>query len=193
MDFILIVTRYCTNSINSSHLVTCDQHDEFWFHHVAGEGVTARNFRQAAGELACFSIKRFTELKAVINDGWHKKIDLTFLKRHNFAFSRPIWGFCRHHLWPVTLPDFVDFGPLVMRDRWIDWISTVYQGLVVKGVSGFECRTGGRGRGVVLELLTNLLLKPKTGWMAINFTLGCSSTILLCFTQSTDTFLTHNQ
>jgi len=27
-----------------------------------GEGVTARNFHQAAGELACFSIKKFTEL-----------------------------------------------------------------------------------------------------------------------------------
>jgi len=42
---------------------------KFWFRRIAGEGVTARNFHQAAGELACFSIKKFTELKAVINDG----------------------------------------------------------------------------------------------------------------------------
>ena len=30
--------------------------------------MTARNFRQAAGELACFSVNFFTELKAAIND-----------------------------------------------------------------------------------------------------------------------------
>jgi len=65
------------------------------------------------------------ELKAVISDRRHKKIDIKFNWRHNFAFSQPLWGFRCQLLWPVTLPDFVDFGPLVMHDQQIDWISTV--------------------------------------------------------------------
>ena len=51
---------------------------KFWFHHIAREGVTARTFCQAAGKLACFSIILFTELKAVMNDGRHKKIETKF-------------------------------------------------------------------------------------------------------------------
>ena len=31
---------------------------KFWFRRVAGEGVTAGNFRQAAGKFACFSVKK---------------------------------------------------------------------------------------------------------------------------------------
>ena len=50
----------------------------------------------------------------------------------------------------------------------------------------------GVGEGGFLKLLKKLLLKLKTGQMAINFALTCSSAILMCFTQSTDTFLTHN-
>jgi len=89
------------------------------------EGVTTRNFRQAACELACFSVNFFYEPKAVINDMKHKKIDIKFNWRHNFAFSQPLWGFHCQLLWPVTSPDFVDFGPLVTLDQRIDWISTV--------------------------------------------------------------------
>jgi len=37
-----------------------------------------------------------------------------------------------------------------------------------------------------------LILKPKTGQMAVNFALSCYSAILMRFTQSTETFLTHN-
>jgi len=50
---------------------------KFWFHHIV-EGVTARIFHQGAGELACFPLKKIMELKAVINDGRHKKIDIKF-------------------------------------------------------------------------------------------------------------------
>jgi len=42
--------------------------------------VTTRNFHQAAHELACFFVKSFygMELKAVISDVRHKKIDIKF-------------------------------------------------------------------------------------------------------------------
>jgi len=39
-----------------------------------------------------------------ISDRRHKKIDIKFNWRHNFAFSWPLWGFCHHLLWPVTSP-----------------------------------------------------------------------------------------
>ena len=53
----------------------------------------------------------------------------------------------------------------------------------------------GVGEGGFLKLLKKLLLKLKTGQMAINFALTCSSAILMCFTQSTqstDTFMMNN-
>jgi len=53
---------------------------KFWFCHIAEEGVTSRNFHQAACKLACFSINSFYKLKAVINDVRHKKSTLNLIE-----------------------------------------------------------------------------------------------------------------
>jgi len=91
-----------------------------WFRRIAGGGVTTWRFRQATGELACFSVQKITELKAVINDGRHKKIDIKFFKRHNFAFSGPL---------RISSParvtyDFAKFRFWTLCDAWpTNWLN----------------------------------------------------------------------
>jgi hypothetical protein len=64
---------------------------------------------------------------------------------------------------------------------------TFFSHMQSKGASGFGCRTGvGGGSSMSLKKFT----QTKTGGVAVNFPLGCS--ILMCYTQSTDTFLTHD-
>ena len=65
-------SEYCTNSINSSHLVTCGTDAaKFWFRRVAGDGVTTRKnsskCQNAGGRhrvlpLSVDSLKYFIEL-----------------------------------------------------------------------------------------------------------------------------------
>jgi len=156
--------RYCTNSINSSHPVTCDR--RVVSSHRRGRCdylKISSSHRWVQGELACFSVQKITELKAVINDGKHKKIDIKFFKRHNFAFSGPLWGFRRQLVWPMSLPNF-DFELFVMRDRRIDRISTVLGSLEVFTlfVCIRFCVSGARnwlGRSAIIRL--NFVLNAR--------------------------------
>ena len=95
-DTVLIQSIHCT-------LWPMTDKMNFWFHCIAGEGVTTRkicwNVRMQGGR------HRISPLIMVCSDQW----------------------FCQWALWPVTPQKFVNFRPPVMCDWWIDWISTVYQ------------------------------------------------------------------
>ena len=111
---------YCTNSINSSHLVTCDRHDEILvLSHHWGRCDHQKNSSKCKNAVGRHRVSPLSV------DSWKY-----FIKLLNFKVATPIllWpgGFVSGpcDLWPLGISSIS--GPPVTRDRRIDWISTVW-------------------------------------------------------------------